>query len=170
MTMTLERPTTVRPDLIQPETRAAVDELYAGDTVTAFRAIDAATADPTEDVRTWELDDQQRQVYEAGFMMGYQLAAPTLVAEVMELRARLEQAEHDADRYYAEMCRRPPARDHARIEEFLAAQKHRGAEAAANRAAEIRAEIGGNASDQWDAPAETTATPARPFQFAGNHV
>jgi hypothetical protein len=110
MTMTLERPTTVRPDLIQPETRAAVDELYAGDTVTAFRAIDAATADPTENVREWELDDQQRQVYEAGFMMGYQLAAPTLAAEVMELRARLEQSEHDADRYYAEMCRRPPAR------------------------------------------------------------
>jgi hypothetical protein len=170
MTMTLERPTTVRPDLIQPETRAAVDELYAGDTVTAFRAIDAATADPTENVRTWELDDQQRQVYEAGFMMGYQLAAPTLPAEVMELRARLEQAERDADRYYAEMCRRPPARDHATIEEFLAAQKHRGAEAAAKRAAEIRAEIGGSAVDQWDAPAKTTPTPARTFQFAGNRA
>ncbi|WP_144757176.1 hypothetical protein [Curtobacterium pusillum] len=170
MTMTLERPTTVRPDLIQPETRAAVDELYAGDTVTAFRAIDAATADPTEDVRTWELDDQQRQVYEAGFMMGYQLVAPALAAEVMELRARLEQAEHDADRYYAEMCRRPPARDHATIEEFLAAQKHRGAEAAAKRAAQIRAEIGGSAADQWDTPAETQATAARPFQFAGNRA
>lgn len=168
MTMTLERPTTARPDLIQPETRAAVDELYAGDTVTAFRAIDAATADPTEDVRSWELDDEQRHVYEAGFMMGYQLAAPTLVAEVMELRARLEQAERDADRYYAEMCRRPPSRDHATIEEFLAAQKHRGAEAAAKRAAEVRAYIGGSATDQWDAPAGTT--PAPRFQFAGTRA
>lgn len=107
MTMTLEGPTTVRPDVIQPETRAAVDELYAGDTVAAFRAIDAATADPTEHVREWELSDEQRQVWEAGYMVGFQMAAPALLAEVLELRARLEQAEHDADRYYAEMCRRP---------------------------------------------------------------
>jgi hypothetical protein len=127
MTMTLERPTAVRPDLIQPETRAAVDELYAGDTVTAFRAIDAATADPTENVREWELDDQQRQVYEAGFMMGYQLAAPTLAAEVMELRARLEQAEHDADRYYAEMCRRPaPAEPSASRQSYAELSRSRG--------------------------------------------
>ncbi len=107
MTMTLERPTTARPDVIQPETRAAVDELYAGDTVTAFRAIDQATADPSENVREWELSDEQRQFYEAGFMVGFQMAAPALMAEVASLRARLEQAEHDADRYYAEMCRRP---------------------------------------------------------------
>lgn len=120
MTMTLERPTTVRPDLIQPETRAAVDELYAGDTVTAFRAIDAATADPTENVREWELDDQQRQVYEAGFMVGFQMAAPELLAEILELRARLEQAEHDADRYYAEMCRRPAPAEHTATEKSYA--------------------------------------------------
>lgn len=107
MTMTLERPTTVRPDVIQPETRAAVDELYAGDTVAAFRAIDQATADPSENVREWELSAQQRQVYEAGYMIGFQMAAPELMAELLELRARLEQAEHDADRYYTEMCRRP---------------------------------------------------------------
>lgn len=107
MTMTLERPTAVRPDIVQQSTRDAVDELYAGDTVAAFRAIDAATADPTEHVREWELTDEQRQVWEAGYMVGFQMAAPALVAEVLELRARLEQAEHDADRYYAEMCRRP---------------------------------------------------------------
>ncbi|QZQ53728.1 hypothetical protein KZI27_00360 (plasmid) [Curtobacterium sp. TC1] len=107
MTMTLERPTTIRPDVVQQSTRDAVDKLYAGDTVAAFRAIDAATADPTEHVREWELTDEQRQVYEAGFMVGFQMAAPELLAEVLELRARLEQAEHDADRYYAEMCRRP---------------------------------------------------------------
>jgi len=107
MTMTLERPTTVRPDLVQQSTRGAVDELYAGDTVAAFRAIDAATADPTEHVHEWELTDEQRQVWEAGYMIGFQMAAPALIAEVLELRARLEQAEHDAGRYYAEMCRRP---------------------------------------------------------------
>ncbi|MBT1608610.1 hypothetical protein [Curtobacterium flaccumfaciens] len=107
MTMTLERPTTVRPDTVQQSTRDAVDELYAGDTVAAFRAIDAATADPTEHVHEWELTDEQRQVWEAGYMIGFQMAAPALIAEVLELRARLEQAEHDADRYYAEMCRRP---------------------------------------------------------------
>jgi hypothetical protein len=107
MTMILERPSIIRPDVIQPETRAAVDELYAGDTVAAFRAIDAATADPTEHVREWELTDEQRQVWEAGYLVGFAAAAPELMAEVLELRARLEQTEHDADRYYAEMCRRP---------------------------------------------------------------
>ncbi|MDF2915790.1 MAG: hypothetical protein K0S70_7 [Microbacterium sp.] len=107
MTMTLERSTTIRPDVVQQSTRDAVDELYAGDTVAAFRAIDAATADPTENVREWELTDEQRQVWEAGYMVGLQMAAPELMAEVLELRGRLEQAEHDADRYYAEMCRRP---------------------------------------------------------------
>ncbi|WP_228513816.1 hypothetical protein [Curtobacterium flaccumfaciens] len=105
--MTLERPTTVHPDVVQQSTRDAVDELYAGDTVAAFRAIDAATADPTEHVHEWELTDEQRHVWEAGYMVGFQMAAPELMAEVLELRARLEQAEHDADRYYAEMCRRP---------------------------------------------------------------
>jgi len=107
MTMTLERPTTLRTDAIQQSTRDAVDELYAGDTVAAFRAIDAATADPTENVREWELTDEQRQVWEAGYMVGFHMAVPALMAEVLELRARLEQAEHDADRYYAKMCRRP---------------------------------------------------------------
>jgi hypothetical protein len=134
MMMTLERPTTVRTDLIHPETRAAVDELYAGDTVTAFRAIDAATADPTENVREWELDDQQRHVYEAGFMMGYQLAAPTLAAEVMELRARLEQSERDADRYYAEMCRRPaPAEPSASRQPYAELSRIRGEHDRADR-------------------------------------
>jgi hypothetical protein len=107
MTMTLERPTTTRPDVIQPDTRAAVDELYAGDTVAAFRAIDRATTDPTENVREWELTDEQRQVWEAGYMVGFQMSAPELMAEVLALRAQLQQASDDADRYYAEMCRRP---------------------------------------------------------------
>lgn len=56
-------------------------------------------------------------------------------------QAELDLANDDADRLYAEVCRRPPARDHQRIEVFLEAQKHRGAEAAAKRAAEIRAQI-----------------------------
>ncbi|MDT0234897.1 hypothetical protein [Curtobacterium sp. BRB10] len=120
MTMTLERPTTVRPDVVQQSTRDAVDELYAGDTVAAFRAIDAATADPTENVREWELDDQQRQVYEAGYMVGFQMAAPELMAEVASLRAQLEQANHDADRYYAEMCRRPAPAEHTATEQSYA--------------------------------------------------
>lgn len=134
MTMTLDRPTTTRPDLIQPETRAAVDELYAGDTVTAFRAIDAATADPTENVREWELTDEQRQVWEAGYMVGFQMAAPALMAEVLELRGRLEQAEHDADRYYAEMCRRPaPAEPSASRQSFAELSRIRGEHDRADR-------------------------------------
>lgn len=106
MTMTLERPTT-RPDVVQPATRAAVDDLFLNDPGHALIAIDRATADPTQNVREWELSDQQRQVYEAGYMIGFQMAAPELMAEVASLRAQLEQANHDADRYYAEMCRRP---------------------------------------------------------------
>jgi ATP/maltotriose-dependent transcriptional regulator MalT len=119
MTMTLERPTT-RPDVVQQSTRAAVDELYAGDTVAAFRAIETATADPTENVREWELTHQQRQVYEAGYMVGFQMAAPELLAEILELRGRLEQAGHDADRYYAEMCRRPAPAEHTATEKSYA--------------------------------------------------
>ncbi|TDW43167.1 hypothetical protein EDF52_113121 [Curtobacterium sp. PhB42] len=127
MTMTLERPTTISPDIVQQSTRDAVDELYAGDTVAAFRAIDQACADPTEHVREWELTDEQRQVYEAGFMVGFQMAAPALVAEVLELRARLEQAEHDADRYYAEMSRRPaPAEPSASGPTFAEISRARG--------------------------------------------
>lgn len=134
MTMTLDRPTSVRPDVIQPATRAAVDELYAGDTVAAFRAIDRATADPTENVREWELTDQQRQVYEAGFMIGFQMAAPELFAEVLELRARLEQAERDADRYYAEMCRRPaPAEPSASRQSYAELSRIRGEHDRADR-------------------------------------
>ncbi|WP_420367165.1 hypothetical protein [Curtobacterium sp. L1-20] len=127
MAMTLERPTTVRPDVVQLATRAAVDDLYAGDTVAAFRAIDAATTDPTETVREWGLTPEQRQVYEAGYMVGFQMAAPELMAEVLELRARLEQAEHDADRYYAEMSRRPaPAEPTASLQTFAELSRTRG--------------------------------------------
>lgn len=65
-------------------------------------------------------------------------------------QAEIDRANDDADRLYAEVCRRPPARDHQRIEEFLEAQKHRGAEAAAKRAAEIRAYIGGHPDDRFN--------------------
>ncbi len=119
MTMTLERPTT-RPDVVQPATRAAVDHLFLNDPGHALIAIDRATADPTENVREWELNDQQRQVYEAGYMVGFQMAAPELMAEVLELRAQLEQANHDADRYYAEMCRRPAPAEHTATEQSYA--------------------------------------------------
>lgn len=119
MTMTLERPTT-RPDVVQPATRAAVDDLFLNDPGHALIAIDQACADPTENVREWELDDQQRQVYEAGYMVGFQMAAPELMAEILELRARLEQANHDADRYYAEMCSRPAPAEHTATEKSYA--------------------------------------------------
>ena len=56
-------------------------------------------------------------------------------------QAEVDRANDDADRLYAEVCRRPPSRDHETTEAFLQAQKHRGAAAAAKRAAEIRAQI-----------------------------
>jgi len=132
--MTLERPTTVHPDVVQQSTRDAVDELYAGDTVAAFCAIDAAFTDPTEGVREWELTASQRRVYEAGYMVGFQMAAPELMAEVASLWARLEQAERDADRYYAEMCRRPaPAEPSAARETFAELSRIRGENERATR-------------------------------------
>ena len=53
----------------------------------------------------------------------------------------VDRANHDADRLYAEVCRRQPSRDHETTNAFLEAQKHRGAEAAAKRAAALRAQI-----------------------------
>ncbi|MBF4588382.1 hypothetical protein [Curtobacterium sp. VKM Ac-2887] len=133
MTMTLERPTT-RSDVVQPEIRVAVDELFLNDPGHALIAIDRATADPTEHVREWELSPEQRQVYEAGYMVGFQMAAPELMAEVLELRARLEQSEHDADRYYAEMCRRPaPAEPSASGSTFAEISRARGEDDRADR-------------------------------------
>lgn len=120
MTMTLERPTTVRPDVVQQSTRDAIDELFATDPGHALIAIDRAATDPTENVREWELAPAQRQVWEAGYMVGFQMAAPELMAEVFALRAQLEQANRDADRYYAEMCRRPAPAEHTATEKSYA--------------------------------------------------
>lgn len=62
------------------------------------------------------------------------MATPTLMAEVLELRARLEQAEHDADRYYAEMTRRPaPAEPSASGPTFAEIARTRGKHDRANR-------------------------------------
>gem|GEM_PF-5474273 len=71
----------------------------------------------------------------------------------------IERANNDADRLYAELCRRPPSRDHETTEAFLQAQKYRGAEAAFKRAAEIRAHIGGNPDDRYPEPDSETETP-----------
>ena len=60
-------------------------------------------------------------------LVGFQMAAPELLAEVASLRARVEQAEHDADRYYAEMCRRPaPAEPTASGPTFAEISRARG--------------------------------------------
>jgi hypothetical protein len=55
----------------------------------------------------------------------------------------LDRANAEADRLYADLARRPPSRDQQGIDATLEAQKHRGAAAAATRAAEMRARIGG---------------------------
>lgn len=69
-----------------------------------------AVDDPSSRVRMWELTGRERDVFEAGFMLGYTTDTPALQDEVTRLRHMLAQAEHDADRYYAEMCRRPAPR------------------------------------------------------------
>ncbi|CAM5538401.1 hypothetical protein [Leifsonia shinshuensis] len=75
--------------------------------------IAAAYDDPAEDVRLWELDDQGWRIFEAGFLHGYALGGAARQPEVDAL-------EHEADRYYAEMCRRPapPIQEHVSYAEL----------------------------------------------------
>lgn len=96
-----------RPNVIDDSVRASVDELFLTDPGHALIAIDHAMADPSEQVREWELDAADRRTWEAGYMVGFAAAGTELHAELAALRAQLEQAQRDADRYYAAMCRRP---------------------------------------------------------------
>lgn len=122
-----------RPDVISSPVRSTVDELFLTDPVEAFRAIDAATADPSESVREWELDKAGRTVWEAGYMVGFAAAGTELHAEIQALRAQLEQAQADADRYYAEMCRRPAVREPDRVS-LVELSRRRGEHETAARA------------------------------------
>ena len=72
------------------------------------------------------------------------------------LQPALDQANHDADRLYTEVCRRPPSSDHRTLDEHLAAQRHRGAEAARQRAAALREHIGGSDQDRYPTPTQET--------------
>jgi multidrug resistance efflux pump len=122
-----------RPDIISDQVRAAVDEVYLTDPGHALIAIDHATADPSEQVLEWELDTATRTVWEAGYMVGFAAAGTELQAEIHALRAQLEQAQHDADRYYAEMCRRPAVREPDRVS-FAELSRRRGEHDRAARA------------------------------------
>lgn len=122
-----------RPDVISGPVRSTVDELFLTDPVAAFRAIDAATADPSESVREWELDATGRTVWEAGYMIGFAAAGTELHTGIQTLRAQLERAQHDADRYYAEMCRRPAVREPDRAS-FAELSRRRGEHETAARA------------------------------------
>jgi hypothetical protein len=59
--------------------------------------------DTYEDVTLHGLTERERRIYEAGFMIGYTAR-----------QGEVDRLEHEADRYYAEMCRRPapPIREH----------------------------------------------------------
>ncbi|MEK6312463.1 MAG: hypothetical protein V4755_17350, partial [Curtobacterium sp.] len=61
--------------------------------------------------------------------------------------AELERLSAEADRLYAEIVRRPPSRDTDSLNASLEAIKHRGTQAAEQRAAEIRAYIGSDPTD-----------------------
>jgi hypothetical protein len=124
--------TRVRPDVIDAATRAAVDELFLTDPGHALIAIDRASKDPSEGVREWELDASERTVWEAGYMVGFAAAGTELQAEIVALRAKLAQAQHDADRYYAEMCRRPAIPEPDRPS-FAELSRRRGEHSAAAR-------------------------------------
>lgn len=85
--------------------RPDVDELAAK----LMRTVDfdSAIDDPSVRVRAWELSGPEHDAWEAGFLLGVTTAHPDVLAEIHRLRQLLAQAEHDADRYYAEMCQRP---------------------------------------------------------------
>lgn len=127
MTMTLDHSTGARRDAIEATTRDAVDAIFATDAGHALIAIDNATTDPADGFREWELDAEGRRTWEAGYMVGFAAAAPELMAEITALRAQLEQANRDADRYYAEMSRRPaPAERTATRATFTEVSRARG--------------------------------------------
>jgi hypothetical protein len=114
-----------RRDIVTDEVRAAVDEVYLTDPGHALIAINRATADPSDGVREWELDAADRTVWEAGYMVGFAAAGTELQAEIRALRAQVEQAQHDADRYYAELCRRPAVPERDRVS-FAELSRRRG--------------------------------------------
>lgn len=123
-----------RPAPISAATTKEVDRIML-DPSTAFPALEAALDDPTTRVQTWELEQAQRELYEAGFLTGYQMAAPHLHAELAALRKQLARAEHDVDRYYTELCRRPaPPEPSASRKSFAELSRLRGEHARAARA------------------------------------
>lgn len=85
-----------------------------------------------------QLSPALRQLYIFAFEQGAASRQP-----------EVDLANNDADRLYAEVCRRPPSRDGTDIDTFLQAQKHRGEAAAAARAEQMRAYIGGRSSDRY---------------------
>ena len=93
---------------------AEVDRIML-DPSTAFPALEHALDDPTTRVRTWKLTDGERDVYEAGFLTGYNAAAPHLHAELTALRQQLARIDAEADRLYAELCRRPAPKEPDRV-------------------------------------------------------
>ena len=86
-----------------------------------------------------QLSPSLRQFYVFAFEQGSASRQP-----------EIDHANDDADRLYAEVCRRQPSRDHETTNALLEAQKHRGAEAAAKRAGEMRAHMGGHPEDRYD--------------------
>ena len=71
--------------------------------MTLTRSAQQAVPDSATDVRIDELTEQERWIFEAGFMHGHSLAAAARQAEINALN-------WEANRLYAEMCRRPAPR------------------------------------------------------------
>lgn len=91
-----------------------------------------------------QLSPALRQLYVFAFEQGAASRQP-----------ELDLVNNDADRLYAEVCRRPPAPGGDNLDTFLRAQKHRGTAAAATRAAEMRAYLGGDPTDRYPDHSET---------------
>ena len=147
-TTTRTRPTTTAADPAAPQRPAPITDAVTAhvdrimlDPSTAFPALEHALDDPTERVRTWELDAAEREAYEAGFLTGYNAAAPHLHAELAALRQQLARAEADADRFYAELCRRPAPKEPDRVP-YAELCRRRGEHDRAARAEEWAASMG----------------------------
>lgn len=85
-------------------------------------------------------------------VFAYEQGRASAAVELARLRA-------EADRLYAEVVRRPPSRIADSLEDSLKAIKHRGTQAAEQRAAEIRAYIGGDRTDRYPKPDSETENP-----------
>jgi hypothetical protein len=59
------------------------------------------------DIQPYEMNTREHDCYELGYLIGHADGAIAMRKDLERLNNELARANHDADRYYTEMCRRP---------------------------------------------------------------